>query len=227
MSRDFRPYRLYTYLVSGIRKNKFLFRHLFGFSAPDANWGQYWDWTTVVLIKAIKRYLQPGMRFLDLGCGPYAVLARYLLLREGSSSVVAADHCSELIDFAKANDPNSGIQYLYSDLFSAVDGAFDLIAFNAPYIDTDKGKARGLFPDKLALKRFCGGKKGIETVQRFLENLPQHLQPDGKALLGVNHYHIEPGILQAAIVKSEFTSVQTLHDPFTKSCVYVLQRKEK
>ena len=225
MTRYFHPYHLYSNMVSVIRTNKLLFRYLYGFPAPNADWGQYWDWTTVILVNAIKRYIKPGMHFLDLGCGPYAVLARLVQQRNLCQNLVAADHCVQLVEFARANDPQSDIQYLHSDLFSAIELRFDLIAFNAPYLDTERGKARGLFPDSLAEKRFCGGKDGVETVQRFLDSLPQHLNPGGIALLGVNHYHIEPSVLQATIWKSQFKCANIMNNSITKSCVYVLQRR--
>lgn len=225
LPRQFHPYRLYSSAISIIRTNKSLFRQLYGFAAPEAKWGQYWDWTTVVLIHAIKRHLPPDADFLDLGCGPYAVLARHVQLRYQCNSVTAADHCAELLDYAKANDPKSGIRYLHSDLFSGMEGDFDLIAFNAPYIDTEKGKARGLFPDTLSQKRFCGGKEGVETIRRFLMELPRHLKAEGKVLLGVNHYHIADAVMQASLWQSEYKCIDIMYNQINKSCVYVLKRR--
>lgn len=225
LPRQFRPYRLYSSAVSIIRRNKVLFRMLYGFDAPESTWGQYWDWTTVVLIKAIKRHIHPDADFLDLGCGPYAVLARHVNLLYKCNSVTAADHCAELLDFAEANDPQSSIRYLHSDLFSGIDGFFDLIAFNAPYIDTQKGEARGLFPDALSMKRFCGGKEGVETIERFLEELPRHLSAEGKALLGVNHYHIADSVMQTSLWQSQYKCVDIMYNHINKSCVYVLKRR--
>lgn len=225
MNTHIQPYRLYAKFVSIIRTDKRLFRLLYGFSAPEAEWGQYWDWTTVVLLRAIRRHLAAGADFLDLGCGPYAVLARHVYWRYSCHSVTAADHAAELLDYARANDSQTAIHYLQSDLFANINGSFDLIAFNAPYIDTAKGMARGLFPDALSQKRFCGGKDGVETIRRFLNELPNHLKANGKALLGVNHYHISEAVLQAALWKSEWKSSEVLHNNLNKSYVYVLQRR--
>lgn len=220
-----RLYPLYTRLASIIRTDRGLFKLLYGHSAPDAEWGQYWDWTTVLLLSAFKRHLTAGADFLDLGCGPYAVIARHVYQRYLCHSVTATDHAAELLDYARANDPQTAIRYLQSDLFANINGSFDLIAFNAPYIDIERGTARGLFPDALSRKRFCGGKDGVETIQRFLNELPVHLKINGKALLGVNHFHISEAAVYSALWKSPWISTDILRSSFSKSSVYVLQRR--
>lgn len=219
-------YKLYTEFAGLLRSNRTLFRWVFGFSPAKAAWGQYWDWTTITLCGSLKQILKPEMELLDMGCGPYAVLSRFAQNKLSCGSVTAADHCLELIEFARLNDPETTVSYLCSDLFSNVTGRFSVMVFNAPYIETDKGNRNGLFYDELAQKRFCGGKDGADTIQRFLQDLPGYLKPCGKVLLGVNHYHIRKAVVQAAIHKAGFKTVSIRYNPFTKACVYVLMEKE-
>jgi len=219
-------YSLYLKYVSHLRSNPAVFRWLYGFTPPQGLWGQYWDWTTVTLRNCLRRYLKPEMTLLDMGCGPYAVLSRFAKEKLHCNAITGADHCHELIEYAKETDPDSGIEYVHSDLFENIGGKFDLIIFNAPYIESEKGTLRGLFPTELDRKRFCGGKDGAATVVRFLRDAPKYLELEGKLLLGVNHYHISREVTQSVIFKSGFKTVAMHDNPLTRSCVYVLKERK-
>ena len=220
-----RLYSFYLRYVSPLRSNTVIFRWLFGFYPAKALWGQYWDWTTLALRSVLRRYLKPDMALLDMGCGPYAVLSRFAPRKLNCRSVTGADHCQELIDYARQTDPESGIAYVCSDLFDSISGRFALIVFNAPYIEADRGEQKGSFPTSLTRKRFCGGKEGVQTIARFLQDAPSYLQPGGKVLLGVNHYHIGREAVRSEIFRSGLRTVATLTNPLTKACVYVLMEK--
>ncbi len=68
---------------------------------------------------------------------------------------------------------------LHSDLFSNIDGNFDMIIFNAPYLKDEKGedKSDGM------VKAWTGGKEGIEESLRFLQQASNHLNKNGRILL--------------------------------------------
>ena len=219
-------YTLYSKYVSRLRSNPAVFKWLYGFTPPPALWGQYWDWTTVVLRNCLRHYLQPDQSLLDMGCGPYAVLSRFAKEKLNCRIITGADHCEELIDYAKGTDPDSGIEYVCSDLFENIGGKFDLIIFNAPYIEAEKGTKLGLFPTSLDRKRFSGGEAGADTIVRFLQDAPKYLRLEGKLLLGVNHYHIEREVVQSEIFKSGFRTVAIHNNPITKAYVYVVKEKE-
>lgn len=218
-------YGFYLRHISLLRSNAVVFRWLFGYTPAKALWGQYWDWTTITLRTALRRHLKPDMALLDMGCGPYAVLSRFAREKLRCNEVTGADHCQELIDYAKQTDPESGIKYICSDLFENIAGRFALIAFNAPYIDEDSSEQEVLFPTALNRKRFCGGKGGVQTIARFLRDAPAYLQPGGKVFLGVNHFHSGREAVRGEIFKSGLRTVATLNNPVTKSCVYVLMEK--
>ena len=69
-------------------------------------------------------------------------------------------------------------QYFKSDLFSKVEGKFDLIAFNPPYLPAKKGE-----DDDWIKKAIVGGKKGYEIIVQFLEELPKYLSNTGRCFL--------------------------------------------
>ncbi|MCB5252383.1 MAG: methyltransferase [Candidatus Cloacimonadaceae bacterium] len=219
-------YHLYAKCIAPLRNNTLLLKLLFGFCPSDALWGQYWDWTTLSLRGSLKRTLKPETKLLDMGCGAYAVLSRYAQIKLSCRAVTAVDHFMELIEYAKQHDPESGIEYLCSDLFSNVQGVYSLIVFNAPYLETEKGKRLGLFQDDFAQKRFCGGKDGADTITRFLHDLPEYLSQGGRVLLGVNHYHISKEVVRAAIHKAGLKNLSFHYNPLTNACVYELKKEQ-
>jgi release factor glutamine methyltransferase len=71
------------------------------------------------------------------------------------------------------------IDVVRADLFRGLRGRFDLVIFNPPYLPTaEEERTPGWMNYALD-----GGRSGRETINRFLEDLPDHLAPGGRALL--------------------------------------------
>jgi release factor glutamine methyltransferase len=66
------------------------------------------------------------------------------------------------------------MRLVQGDLFSCVEGPFDWIVFNPPYLPSE-GEA-----DEAS---WSGGERGSETVASFLEEAPRHLRPGGSVLM--------------------------------------------
>jgi len=67
-----------------------------------------------------------------------------------------------------------------SNLFNEVDGKFDSILFNPPYLPTEREDR--IKDDKLNLA-LDGGKTGRETLDKFLYSFSDYLKPKGRLLL--------------------------------------------
>jgi len=223
--RQMKIYHCYSRMAKLLRSNRGLFRGIFGFEPPEASRGQYWDWTTLALRGSMIRFCQDGMEVLDMGCGAYAVLARFARARFACKSITAVDSCKDVIDFASESDSTPLISYHHSDLFDCGLGLFDLIVFNAPYLVEQKAEELGMIQDEEFRERFCGGTDGAATIRSFLANCPKHLKADGLVLLGVNHYHIKAEVIQAAISRSALKPAEIRFNHFTKACVYALRMK--
>jgi len=127
------------------------------------------------------------MRVLDLGCGSGVIgLTLAAELAAQSVEVVLADISPEALSLAQENREllqekleGATVEFVESDLFSAVEGTFDLIVTNLPYIsDADM---KELSPEvqqdpELALR---GGKKGTEIMERFLQEVGSKMNPGG------------------------------------------------
>ena len=133
--------------------------------------------------------------------------------------MLSAEKCAESLDLS--------IKFYCSNLFQNVQKRFDIIAFNAPYLDFDKGKKLGILKDRLSEIRFSGGKDGCETIIRFLQDAQDYLSDTGVLLLGVCHYHITQDSVQQLISSSGFELRERVTYGCIPSAVYVLCKKNK
>ena len=70
-----------------------------------------------------------------------------------------------------------GVKAYQSDLFENVEGKFDLIIFNPPYLPKDK------LEDKESKKKTTGGKFGYEILEKFFSQVNKYLNKNGKILI--------------------------------------------
>jgi release factor glutamine methyltransferase len=113
-------------------------------------------------------------KVLDMGTGS-GILA--LEAAKYCDEVLAVDVNSEAVMCIKnkiKKEKIKKIKVLQSDLFENVDGKFDLIIFNPPYLPNDTDVK------DMALD---GGKKGYEVIERFMRKVKNYLTKDGKILL--------------------------------------------
>jgi release factor glutamine methyltransferase len=110
-----------------------------------------------------------GKKFLDMGSGT-GIQAEALLEFADQKNISCADIDKEAIEHLKIK----GFKAIHSGLFSKVKGKFDFIIFNPPYLPEDRY-------DKA--KDTTGGKKGDETILRFLKQAKSHLNKSGKIFL--------------------------------------------
>jgi release factor glutamine methyltransferase len=101
--------------------------------------------------------------------------------------VVATDVSSEALDVARLNrerlDMHDRVELRQADLVDGVEGPFDLVLANLPYIDPD-------WPDAVTAEvagsepgqALYGGRDGLELIARLLPELPR-LAPAGVAML--------------------------------------------
>ncbi len=112
------------------------------------------------------------LNVLDMGSGT-GVQAK-TLLKSGipQENIILADINKKSTNFLR--NKFQDIKIVNSDLFNNIDGKFDLIVFNPPYLPEDEYDKE---------KDTTGGKKGSETINNFLEQSKRHLSEKGKILL--------------------------------------------
>jgi methylase of polypeptide subunit release factors len=203
-----------------------LHRCLFGYNPCNSGdvYGEYWDWTTLILRKALQQYLSSDISFLDMGTGPVGVLAIFAKLRLGCKKVHAADHIPEIVCSAKRNADflKLDIEFYCGDLFANINDRFDVICFNATYLDLELGHKSEMLRDKLSELRFSGGQGGGKTIGRFLRDAPEYLTDNGLVILGVNHYHIPKSTVRDLLSSSRLELRECVESFVTPASAYVL-----
>jgi release factor glutamine methyltransferase len=117
--------------------------------------------------------VSPGERFLEIGCGSGLVS---LHAAKAGATVTAADINPHAVECTKKNavGNNLRIEVIRSDLFEKVDGCFDVIIFNPPYLPEETRSTSWIE------KSWSGGEEGSEVAVRFLEEAWRHLSPGGR-----------------------------------------------
>ncbi len=112
---------------------------------------------------------------LEIGTGS-GILAIDAARQKSVKNIVAVDINEEELAAAKENAEKQEIKkivFIKSDLFGKVNGKFNLIIFNPPYLPSKK-------IEDIAVD---GGKNGTEVVEKFLASAGKHLEKKGKILI--------------------------------------------
>jgi release factor glutamine methyltransferase len=130
---------------------------------------------SVRFVGAIKRRAPKSKRVVDVGAG--AGVGGIVLRRGGAPSVVLADVNEDALRFARANAVLAGVQVemVQSDVLAGVEGDFDLVISNPPFMRDRKARAY----------RDGGGARGEGLAVRILEESVTrlHRSPSGGSLL--------------------------------------------
>ena len=124
---------------------------------------------------AVRERAHPGSRVLDMGCG--CGVNAILAAREGAR-VLAVDVHEGAVLATRANAAANGVagrvEARVSDVFSSVDGEFDLVVFDPPY---------RWFEPRDPLEAAMSD-PGYRTLRTFFSGVRNHLAPGGSVLLG-------------------------------------------
>jgi release factor glutamine methyltransferase len=156
--------------------------------------------------------LPETQQVLDMGCGS-GVLGLTLATERPGWDVTLADVSPDALALARENATRletANARFIQSDLFGAVDGGFDGIVANLPYVpEAERATmAREVLHDP-ALALFSGP-DGLDLIRRFIPEAFPRLKPGGWLVLEIGHDQASQvaGILQA----SSFTAIEVKSD---------------
>ena len=131
-------------------------------------------------------------RILDLGTGTGAIalalaseLSPICQKKNIQLDVIGVDLMPEVVELAQSNAEKNQlkVQFLQSRWFENIEGQFDIIVSNPPYIDeTDEHLFQGdvRFEPRSAL---VAGENGLADLRHLIEYAPGHLKDNGYLLL--------------------------------------------
>lgn len=143
---------------------------------------------TELLVETALRSLRGGERVLDVGTGSGCVAVTLAAERE-TIRATATDLSMEALAVARANAAAHRVQdrvnFLRADLLRGINGQFDLVCANLPYVASlelqslDVGKRE----PHLALD---GGSDGLALIRAMLADLPMRMSSGGMALFEID-----------------------------------------
>lgn len=153
-----------------------------------------------LLQKYVREYAKGHVLDMGSGSGIQALAAL-----EKTPDVLAVDIDEDAVKLLKSKGVNAKL----SNLFSKVDGKFDLIIFNPPYLP----------PDKYDKSRTTTG--GINIIDRFLSDAKDFLNKNGKILMVFSSL---TGDVDSILKKYgyKFRCLETQNHFFEKLFVYLL-----
>jgi release factor glutamine methyltransferase len=130
---------------------------------------------SILLLKNLVNIKNKEVLEIGVGTGLISIACA----KKGAKKVVGVDINPYAVKLAKENAKLNNVDVLFfeSDLFENVNGKFDIILFNPPYLPTSED-------DKIESYlnyAFDGGKNGREILDRFIDNLPKYLKKGGVA----------------------------------------------
>jgi release factor glutamine methyltransferase len=164
---------------------------------------------TETLVEAALGRARLGARVLDLGTGSGALAIA--LNRAGGFDVLAVDASSEALAIAAGNAEqlDAGITFLKSDWFSAVNGRFDLIVANPPYIAEGDPHLPALRYEPM--EALVSGPEGLNDLTHIITGAPEFLSPGGWLL--VEHGFDQSDAVAALFAAAGFEAIECAIDP--------------
>lgn len=166
---------------------------------------------TELLSEAVFRNAD-GKRVLDMCTGSGCIAVTVAKLGR-PSFVAASDYSAEALEIAKENATLQGVQVTFyqGDLFEAVEGVYDIIVSNPPYI---KSKViEELMPEvrdyepRMALD---GTEDGLYFYDRICREAKQFLNPGGRLMFEIGH---DQGEEVPALLRDEgYTAIEVKKD---------------
>ena len=167
-----------------------------------------------LLLKCVE--VSPGQRLLEMGCGT-GLLS--LHAAKNGAIVTAVDTNPNAVECAKRNAArnNLKIDAIRSDLFDGVDGNFDVIAFNPPYLPDERRSTSWLE------RSWSGGIEGSEIAVRFLQDAWRHLSPGGSIYVILSSLGGLTTVLKSARQRYESEMLEEKHMFFESVYAYKLR----
>ena len=121
-----------------------------------------------LLQKYVDKYSRGKVLDIGTGSGIQALTAM-----KKTKDVLAVDIDEYSVIYARSK----GVNAIQSDLFQSVNGKFDLIIFNPPYLPKD------IKEKKEVARLVSGGKEGKELIEEFFSKVRNYLNEGGRILL--------------------------------------------
>lgn len=118
-----------------------------------------------------------GERVLEIGCGSGVVSIH---CAKNGCIVTSGDINPKAVELTRKNAAENvvDITVVETDVYSNIEGRFDTILFNLPYLPVDE--------DGLLARSWSGGPDGLGPLPDLLSGSPDHLNPNGRIVVVIS-----------------------------------------
>ena len=143
---------------------------------------------TETLVEEALKAAKPGMNILDMCTGSGCVLIS--ILKNVDAKGIGYDISKQALNVAKENAKRNHVvcEFERSDLFENVDGTYDIIVSNPPYIPTEV--IHTLMPEVKEfepMEALDGMEDGLHFYRRIVREAKEHLAKGGSLMLEIGH----------------------------------------
>ena len=143
---------------------------------------------TETLVEEALKAAKPGMNILDMCTGSGCVLIS--ILKNVDAKGIGYDISKQALNVAKENAKRNHVvcEFERSDLFENVDGTYDIIVSNPPYIPTEV--IHTLMPEVKEfepMEALDGMEDGLHFYRRIVREAKEHLAKGGYLMLEIGH----------------------------------------
>ena len=170
---------------------------------------------TEILVEEVMRELHDGMDILDMCTGSGCILIS-LLRYSNDCTGLGVDISDEALALADENaqkllGPDRPVQFLKSDLFESVEGMYDIIVSNPPYIQSSViADLMSEVKDHEPLSALDGGEDGLFFYRKITRECKGFLKPGGKLFFEIG---CDQGSAVTEILSEEgFGEIQVVKD---------------
>ena len=148
-------------------------------------------------------------RVVDLGTGSGAI-ALALQSQRADAQVLAVDASADALAVAQANGKRLGlpVRFQAANWLAGVEGMFDAIVSNPPYIASADPHLAALTHEPL--QALASGSDGLDDIRTIVAQAPNHLRAGGWLLL--EHGYDQAEAVQALLQAQGFRQVQSRAD---------------
>ena len=172
---------------------------------------------TEILVEDVLKELHDGMRELDLCTGSGCILLS-LLHYSNACEGLGVDLSADALEVAEQNAETlldavnaDRVHFLQSDLFDKVEGKFEIIVSNPPYIaSAEVEKLMPVVRDHEPRMALDGTEDGLHFYRRIIEEAGKHLVSSGMLFFEIGY---DQGQAVSELMRTEgYREVQVVQD---------------
>ena len=134
---------------------------------------------TETIVENVIKYAPSNSRLIDIGTGSGSIAISIAISRP-DLEIIATEISTDAIEVAKINAKKLGvknkIKFIHSDLFSNVNGKYNTVVTNLPYVSSDyTNSMKPEVKKEPSIALYGGSGDGLDLYRKFYQQLPQYL----------------------------------------------------